>query len=93
MTKSIWQNTENSPGNNGNNKGGKTKFEPCPIDDDLIPTKSLKEAIKTRPSVSEFVKVSFSRVANLFLVQITLQGSLLNVLGLLWILFSWPPLL
>ena len=57
MTKSIWQNTENSSGNNGNNKGGKTKFEPCPIDDDLIPTKSLKEAIKTRPSVSEFVKV------------------------------------
>ncbi len=61
ITKNIWHNNENIPGNNGNilssNNHGKARFEPSPIDDDFIPTKSLKEAIKTRPSVSEFVKV------------------------------------
>ena len=73
ISKNIWHNNENISGNNGNilssnipgnngnilssNKNGKTRFEPSPVDDDFIPTKSLKEAIKTRPSVSEFVKV------------------------------------
>ena len=61
ISKNIWHNNENIPGNNdnipSNNKNGKARFEPCPIDEDFIPTKSLKEAIKTRPSVSEFVKV------------------------------------
>ena len=34
-------------------------------DDDLVPTKTLKEALKHRPSVSQFVKVEHVRTPNL----------------------------
>ena len=56
FSRSLWQTNDN---NNSEATKGRARFENgCgSIEDDLIPTKSLKEAIKSRPSVSEFVKV------------------------------------